>query len=194
MLFFSFGSSVPSGKTERPRFRPELQDGSLVPMSRLQRGSGTWDPLFGASVTRGIRQLTIFGSLAPRTPLYDNREGLRTGAAWETNAGVARTLGSHRVSGYARLGWLNRAQDQFEGHARAGWGRQLAASCARCGGPDRQGHQRPSRSGVMTARADQPEGVAEIRYDPKKVTLEQIATTLSKKTGFAAETPKPMRK
>ena len=114
-VVFSFGSSLPTGKTERPRFRAELEDGSLVPMSRLQRGSGTWDPLFGASVTRGIRQLTVFGSLAARTPVYANSDGLRTGAAWETNAGVARTLGTHRVSGYVRGGWLNRAQDQFEG-------------------------------------------------------------------------------
>ena len=46
------GASLPTGKTEPPRFRSELQDGDLVPLSRLQRGSGTFDPLFGASVTR----------------------------------------------------------------------------------------------------------------------------------------------
>jgi hypothetical protein len=39
------GVSLPTGKTERPRFRAELEDGSLVPTSRLQRGTGTFDPV-----------------------------------------------------------------------------------------------------------------------------------------------------
>lgn len=48
----NFGVSLPTGKTETPRFRPELDNGSLVPMSRLQRGSGTVDLIFGASLTK----------------------------------------------------------------------------------------------------------------------------------------------
>lgn len=34
------GASLPTGRTETPRFREELEAGSLVPMSRLQRGIG----------------------------------------------------------------------------------------------------------------------------------------------------------
>ena len=34
--------SIPTGATRRPRFRDELVNGSLVPLSRLQRGTGTW--------------------------------------------------------------------------------------------------------------------------------------------------------
>lgn len=39
----NFGTSLPTGRTEVPRFRDALDEGSLVPMSRLQRGSGTVD-------------------------------------------------------------------------------------------------------------------------------------------------------
>src|SRR5207245_1393401 len=67
----NFGGSLPTGKTEQPKFRPELDDGSLVPTSRLQRCMGTFDPVFAASVTRGYSQLIVFGSLAARTPLSE---------------------------------------------------------------------------------------------------------------------------
>lgn len=111
----TFGASLPTGKTEKPRFRRELSDGSLVPMSRLQRGSGTVDPLFGASVTRKLGVGTVFGSLAARMPLYDNGDGLRTGGSSELNTGIAREFFTTRFSAFARAGWLHRAQDQFRG-------------------------------------------------------------------------------
>lgn len=109
------GASLPTGRTERPRFRSELEDGSLVPMSRLQRGSGTVDPLFGFSVDRRFRQAVVFGSMAARTPVHENSDGLRTGASWETNGGLAREVGTHRITAFARVGWLYRAQDFFDG-------------------------------------------------------------------------------
>jgi hypothetical protein len=111
----NFGGSLPTGKTEQPKFRPELDDGSLVPTSRLQRGTGTFDPVFGASVTRAFSPVTVFGSLAARMPLYENGDGLRTGASSEVNSGVAREIGTHRMMGFARLGWLHRQQDVFKG-------------------------------------------------------------------------------
>lgn len=111
----NLGASLPTGRTEAPRFRPELEDGSLVPMSRLQRGSGTLDPLIGANVGRRFATITGFGSIAARVPFYENGDGLRTGASFEINAGLARELGNHRVSGIARLGWLHRRQDVFRG-------------------------------------------------------------------------------
>ena len=111
----NFGGSLPTGKTERPRFRAELQDGGLVPTSRLQRGSGTFDPLFGASLTRASAPWTVFSSLAARTPVSENDDGLRTGASVEINAGFARYAGTHRVSVFGRLGWLHRRQDVFRG-------------------------------------------------------------------------------
>ncbi len=111
----NFGTSIPTGRTETPRFRTELQDGSLVPMSRLQRGSGTFDPLVGANVGRRVGKVTAFGSIAARLPFYENADGLRTGASAETNVGIARQLGHHRVTGLARLGWLHRQQDAFRG-------------------------------------------------------------------------------
>jgi hypothetical protein len=118
------GVSLPTGKTERPKFREELNEGSLVPMSRLQRGSGTYDPLFGVSANRvftgllppGIR---IFLSAAARTPMAENTFGLRTGASWEVGAGASRELRQvglgHNVIAIGRLGWLHREQDVFEG-------------------------------------------------------------------------------
>ena len=109
------GTSIPTGRTETPRFRSELQDGSLVPMSRLQRGSGTVDPLLGAHIGRRFGKATVFGSVAARIPLYENGDGLQTGASAETNVGVARELGHHRITGLARVGWLHRQQDTFRG-------------------------------------------------------------------------------
>jgi hypothetical protein len=118
------GVSLPTGKTERPKFREELNEGSLVPMSRLQRGSGTYDPLFGVSANRvftgllppGIR---IFLSAAARTPVAENRFGLRTGSSWEVGTGGSRELRQvglgHNVIAIVRLGWLHREQDVFEG-------------------------------------------------------------------------------
>lgn len=111
----TFGASLPTGKTEAPRFREELSDGSLVPLSRLQRGSGTFDPLLGASLTRKFTAGTVFGSIAARTPLYDNGDGLRTGRSSEMNTGIAREFFTTRFSAFARVGWLHRAQDRFRG-------------------------------------------------------------------------------
>ncbi|MGH9332296.1 MAG: hypothetical protein ACRD21_00915, partial [Vicinamibacteria bacterium] len=111
----NFGTSLPTGRTETPRFRSELQDGSLVPMSRLQRGTGTMDPLLGANLSRRFGTLTVFGSFAARLPLYENGDGLRTGMSSEMNAGLARELGHERFTGLVRLGWLHREQDVFRG-------------------------------------------------------------------------------
>ncbi len=114
------GASFPTGKAERPKFRPELSDGSLVPMSRLQRGSGSVDPLIGASANKlftGILNpgLRLFASTAARLPVAENQYGLRTGAAWETSIGAAREVKWESLIAIARLGWLHRRQDVFEG-------------------------------------------------------------------------------
>jgi hypothetical protein len=111
------GISVPTGKTETPRFRSELRDGSLVPMSRLQRGSGTVDPLVGVNVSRRVHHgtITTFASVAARTPQYENKDGLRTGTSAEINGGVAREVFTHKVVAIGRLGWLHRNQDVFLG-------------------------------------------------------------------------------
>ena len=75
----------------------ELVNGSLVPLSRLQRGTGTVDPLFGANLGRRFGTgLTVFASVAARLPFYENGDGLKTGASPETNVGMARELGHHR--------------------------------------------------------------------------------------------------
>lgn len=118
------GVSLPTGKTERPRFRQELEQDSLVPVSRLQRGSGTFDPLFGFSVNRVAASLLppgvrVFASAAARVPIAENEHGLRTGASWEAGAGGSRELRQegfgHNVIGIVRVGWLHREQDVFEG-------------------------------------------------------------------------------
>lgn len=114
------GVSLPTGKTEQPRFRSELDEDSLVPVSRLQRGSGTVDPLFGVSVNKivpgilppGIRW---FASGAARVPIAENKFGLRTGASWEIGTGVSREIHWHQLVGILRASWLHRQQDVFEG-------------------------------------------------------------------------------
>ena len=109
------GLSLPTGRTEQPRFRPELQDGNLVPLSRLQRGSGTVDPIIGLNLTWGSDPWTRFISLAARTPLYENGEGLRTGAVMEISAGAARYTRIRRIGIFGRASWLHREQDVFRG-------------------------------------------------------------------------------
>jgi hypothetical protein len=114
------GVSLPTGKTEKPRFRSELDDESLVPVSRLQRGTGTVDPLFGVSINKiiagifppGIRW---FASGAARVPVAENKFGLRTGASWEIGTGASREIHWHQLVGILRTGWLHRQQDVFEG-------------------------------------------------------------------------------
>ena len=109
------GMSIPTGSARKPVFRPELQDGSLVPMSRLSRGSGTWDPLLGLAVEQQVAGGRWVSSLAARMPVAQNDEGLRVGASWELGSGWAHTLGTHKVMGYARADWLHREQDVFNG-------------------------------------------------------------------------------
>lgn len=114
------GVSLPTGKTERPRFRAILDEDSLVPVSRLQRGSGTFDPLIGVSANRvfsgifppGVR---VFTSAAARLPFRENQYGLRTGASWDVGAGASREIQWHWLIAIGRISWLHREQDVFEG-------------------------------------------------------------------------------
>ncbi|MEO6437132.1 MAG: hypothetical protein ABIP55_15425 [Tepidisphaeraceae bacterium] len=111
----NFGVSLPTGKTEEPRFRPELENGSLVPTSRLQRGSGTVDPILGMNLNWGQDPWTRFMSVAARTPLYENADGLRTGASMEISGGAARYTRVRKIGVFGRLSWLHRQQDVFRG-------------------------------------------------------------------------------
>jgi hypothetical protein len=114
------GVSLPTGKTERPRFRSDLDDGSLVPVSRLQRGTGTVDPIFGVSMNRLIGQIfspgvRVFVSGAARVPLAENEFAMRTGASWEVGAGASREVGWHPLIAIGRLSWLHRERDRANG-------------------------------------------------------------------------------
>jgi hypothetical protein len=109
------GVSLPTGKTEQPRFRDELQDGNLVPLSRLQRGTGTFDPIVGLSLNWGKDPWTRFISVAARTPFYENGDGLRTGASMEISAGTARYTRVRKIGVFGRASWLHREQDVFRG-------------------------------------------------------------------------------
>ena len=111
----NFGVSLPTGRTEQPRFRPELDEGNLVPMSRLQRGSGTVDPIVGLNLNWGSDPWTRFVSMAARMPLHENGDGLRTGASIEISAGTARYTRVRKVGVFGRASWLHRRQDVFRG-------------------------------------------------------------------------------
>jgi hypothetical protein len=119
-VIFNGGLSLPTGKTERPRFSDELEDESLVPVSRLQRGTGTADPVFGVSLNRVVARIfppgvRVFISGAARVPVAENEFGLRTGASWEVGAGASREVKWHELVVIGRLSWLHRGQDIFEG-------------------------------------------------------------------------------
>ena len=114
------GVSLPTGKTEAPRFSSELDEGSLVPLSRLQRGSGTVDPLVGITANRLISSIfhpgvRVFANAATRVPLATNEHGLRTGASWEVGTGASREILRDWFVVMGRLSWLHRKQDTFNG-------------------------------------------------------------------------------
>jgi hypothetical protein len=109
------GLSIPTGSTRTPRFRAELEAGSLVPLSRLQRGSGTWDPIVGAAAEHPVAGGRWINSVAARLPLAANDDGLQTGSSWEVASGWAHTVRTSRVMAYGRADWLHREQDRFNG-------------------------------------------------------------------------------
>jgi hypothetical protein len=109
------GISIPTGATRKPRFREELEDGSLVPLSRLQRGSGTWDPIVGAAAEHPVAGGRWINSLSARIPVAANDDGLQTGASWEVASGWAHTVRTSRIMAYGRVDWLHRQQDAFNG-------------------------------------------------------------------------------
>ena len=114
------GVSLPTGKIERPRFRAELADGDLVPISRLQRGTGTYDPIVGLTMNRLVGRVfppgvRVFVSSAARVPVSENEFGMRTGASWEIGAGGSREIKWHRLIGIGRLSWLHRERDESNG-------------------------------------------------------------------------------
>jgi hypothetical protein len=109
------GLSIPTGSTRAPRFRVELENGSLVPTSRLQRGSGTWDPILGAAAERPLGGGRWINSLTARVPVAANDDGLQIGTSWEVASGWAHTVRTHKVMAYARADWLHRQQDTFNG-------------------------------------------------------------------------------
>lgn len=84
-------------------------------MSRLQRGSGTVDSIVGLSVEHPLHGGRWIGSLAARTPVAENSDGLRVGASWELGTGWAHTVKTHRVMAFGRMDWLHRQQDVFNG-------------------------------------------------------------------------------
>lgn len=107
--------SIPTGATRRPRFRDELVNGSLVPLSRLQRGTGTWDPVLGLAAEHPVAGGRWVTSFAARTPVAESAERLRTGSSWELGSGWAHTVKTHKVMAYGRVDWLHREQDVFQG-------------------------------------------------------------------------------
>ena len=107
--------SLPTGATRAPRFRTELDNGSLVPLSRLQRGSGTVDPIIGFAAERPLYGGRWVSSFAARTPVAENADGLRVGASSELGTGWAHIIKTHRVMAFGRMDWLHRQQDVFEG-------------------------------------------------------------------------------
>jgi hypothetical protein len=115
------GVSLPTGEAEMPRFQGTDDDsGSLVPASRLQRGTGTFDPIVGVSANRLVNRFfnqgfRAFVTGAARLPVAENEFGLRTGASWETSAGVSREVKWDQLVVIGRLSWLHREQDVFHG-------------------------------------------------------------------------------
>ena len=86
-----------------------------MPLSRLQRGSGTVDPTFGVSAERPLYGGRWVSSFAARVPVAENADGLRVGTSSELGTGWAHYVKTHRVMAFGRVDWLHRQQDVFDG-------------------------------------------------------------------------------
>jgi hypothetical protein len=88
-LAASVGVSAPIGRTEENPFAL----GRLgLPHQHIQFGTGTWDPMFGASASRTLGDLSVHASVSAKATLYENSHGYRAGDRYGAELGMGRRV------------------------------------------------------------------------------------------------------
>ena len=83
------GVTIPLGKTEENPF--ELGRRGL-PHQHIQFGTGTWDPLAGASLGRRFGEVMTIASVLARLPVSENRHGYRAGRRLSVTTNADRRI------------------------------------------------------------------------------------------------------
>jgi hypothetical protein len=111
----SVGLSLPTGRTESDPF--ELGELGL-PHQHIQFGTGTLDPLIGASVSRESGGTSWSASGNARLTLYQNAHEYRAGDRFGLAAGVGRTFGGI-WNGNAGLALVNEQAERWHGEIQS---------------------------------------------------------------------------
>ena len=109
------GTSIPTGRTEIPRFRSALDDGSLVPDRGCSAAPGRSIPWLASTSTgsfAGSASLAASPRVCRRPRTHTACGPARHG---RPAAACPAPFGTHRIVGYGRLGWLHRQHDVFNG-------------------------------------------------------------------------------
>ena len=110
------GASLPTGRPTAPHFNPRFPVQSLVPLSTLQAGSGTVDPVLGGSLNwqqQDSSRTKVFFAAAARLPMSANQYLLAAGGVWEGNAGISRQTKWPWLVATGRLRVFYRERDLF---------------------------------------------------------------------------------
>lgn len=118
---FDAGLSWPTGEIGRPSLDP-----GGAPLSTLQLGTGTVDPLLGLRLGRHAGSWDAYAHLSAKLPFYENRHHYETGDTEVLEVGVSRSLSS-AWSLSTRLMGVHRGRDKVRGDRTAvGGGDRLA--------------------------------------------------------------------
>jgi hypothetical protein len=108
------GVTIPLGRTEPDPFA--LGDAGLA-HEHLQFGTGTFDPLLGASVSRRAGRLVLSASTLARWTVATNTHGYRAGDRWSASVAASRPLrGPWRAA--AGLDLSHEAAERWQGVVR----------------------------------------------------------------------------
>jgi hypothetical protein len=90
-LTTSLGVSIPIGRTEPNPFAL----GRLgLPHQHIQFGTGTWDPMLGASGSRSIGEIVTEVAVSAKLPLTGNGHGYRAGNRYDVSLTGSRKFGA----------------------------------------------------------------------------------------------------
>lgn len=118
---FDAGLSWPTGEIERPSL-----DSGGAPLSTLQLGTGTVDPLLGLRLGRRAGPWDAYAHLSAKLPFHENRNHYETGDTEVLEVGLSRSLSS-AWSLSTRLIGVHRGRDKVRGDRTAvGGGERLA--------------------------------------------------------------------
>ncbi|MBI1853217.1 MAG: hypothetical protein HYR85_23005 [Planctomycetes bacterium] len=108
-LALGAGVSLPTGEPGRIESSP-----GPVSQASLQRGTGTFDPLFTAVFSQGVDKGSLFAGAAVRLPGGESRFDYRVGEAVQVNLGAVVPV-SDSFDVVPKVSYLYNAPDEFQG-------------------------------------------------------------------------------